>query len=261
MRIKDAISDRIDNFRAKRIQKSLIKTEDNEAIVRALPREEENFNIDIHKIVKSMDDGESRVKVVDNNIDEIIEQNAVRDTLKHLPDVKTEVIVKNNEKKLKESQKIKNAILAIKSNERKLALTKRYVKFLGDFEVIEIFDTLKPENGKKEKKKLQEEKVEIIFEKIMYHIEKYGSAWHIGELVETLENRFKLSVLTRCLEKVKDRQNRLKLTGDLLRATNTDYDTKNQIVEVYRNYQMLTEEEEEIIKAQLLEDKLKAERR
>ncbi len=269
LKFVDKILDRIDERQAKRLQRKLIKTNDDEQIVDALPPDKDNSKVDIYEVVKSMENPENKLEVVSGNIEEMIEQDVVRDTLKHLPDKSVETILKENEEKFAQYKKMKNAIQAIKSNERKLNLTEEYFRTLNDIDLIEIFATMKPEQDSKKQEWLEQKKVRIIAKKIVEHVKKHGSVWHVAELTESLRDRAKLSVLNLCLgdmsadkvsvNSVADHM-RVNFVGDLLRVTNISYKKKNMIVRECRVQNLLTEEEEAKIKLQLQADRARKDR-
>ena len=260
MKIIDRINDWIDDKKAKRLQRILIKTNNEEQIVFALPADKDNSKVDIHKIVKSMEDPKTKLEVVSGNVEEMIEQDVVRDTLIHLPDKSVETVLKENEEKFAKYMKMKNAIQAIKSNERKLNLTEEYLRTLNDIDLVEIFATMKPEQDRKRQDLLEQRKVRIITQKIVEHVKKHGAVWHIGELTESLKDRAKLSVLNLCLGEISDPNVRVKFVGDLLRVTEISCRKKNIIVKECKNQNLLTGEDERRIRTQLLADKARRER-
>lgn len=256
----DKILDVVDELQAKILQKKLIKTNNEEKIVNALPPDKDNSKVDIHEIVKSMENPKTKLEVVSGNIEEMIEQDVVRDTLRYLPDKSVETILKENKEKFAQYKKMKNAIQAIKSNERKLNLTEEYSRTLNDIDLVEIFATMKPEQDSQKQELLEQKKVRIIAKKIVEHAKKHGAVWHIGELTETLRDRSKLSVLNLCLGEIADASVRVKFVGDLLRVTNVSYKKKSIVIKECKAQKLLTGEDEERIRAQLQADKARKER-
>lgn len=234
MRFIDKILDVVDEMQAKRLQRKLIRTNNDEQIVDALPPDKDNSKVDIQKIIKSMENPEIKLEVVSGNVKEMIEQDVVRDTLIHLPDKSVETILKENEEKFAQYKKMKNAIQAIKSNERKLNLTEEYLRTLNDLDLMEIFMTIKPEANREKQEVLEQRKIKIIAKKIVEHVRKHGAVWHIRELTESLRDRAKLSVLNLCLGEIADASVRVKFVGDLLHVTNVSYKKKNIIVKECR---------------------------
>lgn len=260
MRFIDKILDVVDEMQAKRLQRKLIRTNNDEQIVDALPPDKDNSKVDIQKIIKSVENPEIKLEVVSGNVKEMIEQDVVRDTLIHLPDKSVETILKENEEKFAQYKKMKNAIQAIKSNERKLNLTEEYLRTLNDLDLMEIFMTIKPEANREKQEVLEQRKIKIIAKKIVEHVRKHGAVWHIRELTESLRDRAKLSVLNLCLGEIADASVRVKFVGDLLHVTNVSYKKKNIIVKECRTQELLTGEDERKIKAQLQADKARRER-
>ena len=234
LRFIDKILDVVDEMQAKRLQRKLIRTNNDEQIVDALPPDKDNSKVDIQKIIKSMENPEIKLEVVSGNVKEMIEQDVVRDTLIHLPDKSVETILKENEEKFAQYKKMKNAIQAIKSNERKLNLTEEYLRTLNDLDLMEIFMTIKPEANREKQEVLEQRKIKIIAKKIVEHVRKHGAVWHIRELTESLRDRAKLSVLNLCLGEIADASVRVKFVGDLLHVTNVSYKKKNIIVKECR---------------------------
>lgn len=216
----------------KRKEKMLIRTEDDKVVVDALPAEEDNSAIDIHKIVENMENPEKMAEVVENNLEEIIEQDMVKDTMKHLDADDAFKILDENRKTLTEHDKIKNAIEAIRSNSKKLKAIVKNSGSLSDFELAQVLVTLKPEKDEKASAKLEEQKIVIVSNRIIKNMKSYGGAWHLEELTKSLEEESKLSVITTTLDaidryaKYQDEKKsitsnaKVKLVSDLLDLTN-----------------------------------------
>lgn len=101
-KIKQSVITAKENYRAKRKEKLLIKTDDDEFIVESLPAEEDNSGIDIHKVLETMKDPKLKAAVVKNKLKEVIEQNGVRDTLEDLEDEAVVDILEEEKQTLKE---------------------------------------------------------------------------------------------------------------------------------------------------------------
>lgn len=256
---------------AKRKEKLLIKAEDEELIVKSLPAEEDNSRIDIQKIVQNMEDPENMAEVVVNNLEEIIEQDNVKNTLKHLPDETVVEIVEENVDELQEQEKLEFAIRAIKDNDKKLKMANKNLTNLTDLELAQIFEELNPPSSQERKEKIEAEKIRIISKKIMQHMIEFGSAWHLAELTDSISNASKVKVLDSCLTVMKDYQENGKrkmdssaktnLVVDLLALTAFEYDRKTEVIEQYVNKRMLTQEEERTIKNDIEKQRIRQEKK
>lgn len=213
-----------------KLQKELIKTEDDKKVVEALPPDEDNSGINFPEVVQSMGDPESQYKVVKNNMTEIIGNDEVRNTLQYLEAPYVAKVVEKNEEELQEKGKIKNAIMATKDNDVKLDLTQKYLEFLTKWDVMDVFRTLHPEKNEKEseeqnaeeseeniekgeekdKKENKEEKIsdtekrkiEIVSQVILDDFKKSGASWNIKELTDFFEARSILSILNMTLTNI-----------------------------------------------------------
>ena len=61
MKITDRINDWVDDIKAKRLQRILVKTNNEAQIVNALPPDKDNSKVNIHKVVKSMENPETKI--------------------------------------------------------------------------------------------------------------------------------------------------------------------------------------------------------
>lgn len=191
---------------AKRKEKILIKADDDELVVNSLPAEEDNSRIDIQKVVQNMADPENMAEVVVNNLEEIIEQDNVKNTLKHLPDETVVEIVEENVDELHEQEKLEFAIRAIRDNDKKLKMANKNLTNLTDLELAQILDDLNPPSSQERKEKIETEKIRIISKKIMQHMIDFGAAWHLAELTASISDDSKIKVLESCMIVMKDYQ-------------------------------------------------------
>ncbi len=240
MKILDIIKEPYRKAKAKHTQKVLIKTDDDKLVVKALSADEDNSAIDIHAVIKNMDNPENMAEVVENNLEELIEQDNVKSAMKYLNDGDILRILNENNKELVKNKKIKLAIEAIGSNDKKIKAIVKNAASLNDCELSKILETLKPEKQEKRKAELEEQKISIVSKRILRHIINNGGAWHLKELTETLEENSKLSVAERCLETIseyeKDRDKKKHITSsakvrlvvDLFELTNLPYATKEE---------------------------------
>lgn len=240
MKILDIIKEPYRKAKAKHTQKVLIKTDDDKLVVKALSADEDNSAIDIHAVIKNMDNPENMAEVVENNLEELIEQDNVKSAMKYLNDGDILRILNENNKELVKNKKIKLAIEAIESNDKKIKAIVKNAASLNDCELSKILETLKPEKQEKRKAELEEQKISIVSKRILRHIINNGGAWHLKELTETLEENSKLSVAERCLETIseyeKDRDKKKHITSsakvrlvvDLFELTNLPYATKEE---------------------------------
>lgn len=269
MGIRGKIIDFIESYRVKKLQKMLIKTDDDQKVIEALPSDEENFAYNFPKVVGSMQEIENKLEVVNNNIDEIIAEDVVRDTLSKLENDKAiKKVLTENKEELEKHNKIKNAIEAIRSNEMKLKLTQDYVTSLEDFEILKIFGTLKPPKDEAEKENIERIKIDIISAKIMYHIKKSGYAWHLDAFTYGFKDRAKISLLNNCLKEINrenlnsqniDSKSKIKLVFDLLRLTDMKDKRKSIIIDEFKHKKWLDEEEAKKIREKVREDKIRKE--
>lgn len=240
MKILDIIKEPYRKAKAKHTQKVLIKTDDDKLVVKALSADEDNSAIDIHAVIKNMDNPENMAEVVENNLEELIEQDNVKSAMKYLNDGDILRILNENNKELVKNKKIKLAIEAIGSNDKKIKAIIKNAASLNDCELSKILETLKPEKQEKRKAELEEQKISIVSKRILRHIINNGGAWHLKELTETLEESSKLLVAERCLETIseyeKDRDKKKHITSsakirfvvDLFQLTNLSYTAKER---------------------------------
>ncbi len=240
MKILNTIKGLTTKVKAKHMQKTLIKTEDDKFIVEALPAEEDNSAIDIHKVLKNMDDPETMAEVVENNLEELMEQNHIIDAMKYLNDSDVLRILNENNKKLQKNEKIKLTIEAIDCNDKKIKAILKNLESLNDCELGKIFETFKPETQEKQKAELEEQKINIITKRILRHMINNGAAWHLNELTRTLKENSKLTVINRCLITVNQYQKerdskehitssaKVKLVTDMLRLTKISHAEKQK---------------------------------
>lgn len=261
---------------AKRKEKLLIKTADDELVVNSLPAEKDNSGIDIQKIVENMENPENMAEVVINNLPEIMEQDKVKDTLKNLPDEEVVEIVEENTDELHEQAKLEFAIRAIGDNDKKLKTANKNLANLTDIELAKILDDLKLETKQERREKIEEEKIRIISKKIMQHIIEFGTAWHLAELMSTVSDGSKIKILDSCLAVMQDYKKSGKrqisssaktdLITDLLNLTSLEDDEKDKLIKKYIKKKMLTQEEEtmrknKIERIRMKQEKAEAERR
>lgn len=263
------VTQMIEKCKAKRKQKKLIKTQDEKLIVETLSPQEDNSKIDIKEVVEIMENPEHKVEVVENNFEEIMKQNNVRDTLKHLPDNEILRLLDEHMDKLKKQEKIEPAIKAIANNDKKLKATLENVVNLTDLELARIFETLKPEASEEKNQEIEQRKVRIVSTKILRHMIQHGGAWHLSELTQTMQEKSKLDVLNLCLntlynfEKNKGRsleeKAKEKFVIDLLCLTQIDSKTKLDLVEAYAEDGLLTKGNKDEIKIQMEKERLRKE--
>lgn len=194
MGIKKKIRDGNEKIKAKRIQKQLIKKDDDFVVETLTESPIDNTQIDIKTVVKNMENPEKKVEVVQNNLEVIIEQDNVRDTLEHLPDKYITQIVEEHEDQLKENEKLANAILPIKDNQRKLNYAKKNLSALTDLELQNILGSLLPENSIEAQRDVEREKIKLIGSKFLENIEKYGSVFRLGDFTENLTDESKMDL-------------------------------------------------------------------
>ena len=243
--IKQSIMDKINERRAKHMQHLLIKTDDDQKVVDALPADQNNSNIDIKAVVANMEEPENMREVVVNNLSEIIEQDNVRDTLKYLNDNDVLKILEENNKQLRKNEKIKFAIEAIGNNDKKMKAVGENLRELNDYDLARILDTLKPEKDENRREKIENQKIKLVSMKILEHMVNDGGVWHIKELTSSLKQESKLAVAKLCFgsidgyEKDKKRklgsQAKVKFMVDLFRATEVSYDQKIEALKMFEN--------------------------
>ena len=253
MGIRKKISEANRKRSDKIMEKKLIKTDDDEIVVETLTSENDNSGINIKAVVQNMENPENMATVVENNITEIIEQDNVRSTLVFLNDDDVARILEENKEELKKQKKMKYAIDAITSNQKKLKVTRENLKSLTDMEVSDILNNLKPDKSEEEKNKTEEQKIKIVSMKIIEHLVKHGSVWHLQEMLMSLKDESKLTVAELCLISVKNYEksgkcsinstSKINFVTDLLRYTDIDYDKKIDIVNDYKFGKTLNSEE------------------
>lgn len=229
-----------ENYRAKRKEKLLIKTDDDELVVDSLPAEEDNSAINIHKVVETMEDPENMVEVVKNNLPELMEQDMVKDTMKYLKDDGVIEVIEENKKELKEQGKIALAIQAIDDTHTRLEVTEENLKHLTATETATILKSVKERETEKAKE-LENRKIKTASEQILRTLVKYGhvSQLDIKEMAHTLqEESSKLAIIKLCLATINQydvsksknitAKAKRKMVYDLLNVTNVD------IAEKYR---------------------------
>lgn len=258
------------NYKARHKQKLLVKTNDDKLVVKSLPAEKDNSAIDIRTIVKNMDDPEEMAKVVENNLEEIIEQDEVKNTLRYLDDSDVLRILNENNKKLQSNEKIIFAIEAIGGNEKKIKAVIKNLEFLNDCELAKILETLKPETERRRKIEMEEQKIKIVSKRILRHMINNGGAWHLKELTETLEEKSKLLIAQRCLETIGDYEKghdvkkhitsaaKIKLVVDLFQLTSLPYEKKKETLDEMLN-NGLTQQEIKLIEGKMAEERIKKE--
>lgn len=263
------LAKKLEKREAKRKQKLLIKTDDDQFVADALPSDEDNSAIDIQKVVEHMESPEMMAEVVKNNLGEIIEQDNVRNTLQHLDDETVETILNENKEVLRKQAKMKFAIEAIGSNEKKLKSIFKNMKNLTDIELAQLLNGLQEDGTEEQQKSLEEQKIKAVSMKILEHMIKHGAAWHLEELTNCLQEDSKLSVLNLCLgtihdyEKDKDKtlgsKAKTKLTLDLLRTAEVDSQVKFELLDENVKNGFLSKEECEEVKIQMEKERLELE--
>lgn len=245
----------------------LSKIKEPTKVIDDLLSKQDNSNINIHRVVKSVDNTEQRYEVIDKNMKEIVEQNSVKNTLKHLPDESIMKLLNKKRKILGKTGKTKNAIEAIKKNKNKLKAMEENIKALSDFDIQEILKNLNPEKDDENGDMLDEQKRKIVSMKIFSHIANEGAVWHLKELTEELREESRISVLEMCLETIHvfeddkdekiDSNVKIKMTLDLLNLTDQNYEEKIKKVEEYVDEKRtLTEREGREVKERLALDKI-----
>lgn len=271
MKIFNAIKEQMMKLKARRIQKALIKTDDDKFIVESLPASEDNSAIDIHKVIKNIDNPETRAEVVQNNLEELIEQDHVKDAMRYLDDNDVLRILNENNKKLESNEKIKSAIEAIESNDKKLKAVVKNLESLNDCELGKILETLKPEKDETRQEEIEERKMCIITKRILRHMINNGSAWHFKELTETLKESSKLTIVKRCLITIQEYQKdndvmkhitsyaKIKLVLDMFRLTQVSNVKKKEVLEDIADKGTLSAEEIRAIENDMEQEETKKE--
>lgn len=262
-----------EKHRDKHKQKVLIKANDDNMVVEALPEDKDNSGINIEKVVKSMDDPESMIEVVKNNLGEIIEQNTVRDTMQNIPDEAVVEILEENKKELKEEGKIAFAIQAIEDNDQKLEVTQENLDSLTVMETATILNSLEEEAEEKRAKKIENKKIKATSEQILRLLVKYGhvSEIDIDQMVSTLKDESsKLVIAKLCLAKIAGydeckRKNitsraKTKFTYYLLKITNVEMSEKHTLLKDCTENNWLDVEESKLIECDLIKEKARLEK-
>lgn len=241
--IKHPFEEKVEEYKAKQKQKKLIKTDDDKLVIESLPADQNNLAIDIQQVVKNMGNPENMAEVVANNLEEIIEQDNVKDTLKYLHDNDILRILQQNNKQLKNNKKIKRAIDAITHNDQKIQALSENLRDLSDFELAKILNSLQSEEDVERKRQLENQKIKLVGMKILEHMITHGGAWHIEELTECLDEKSKLSVAKLCLrtidgyEKNKKKNissdSKMKLIMKLFQVANLNYEQKMETLDLY----------------------------
>lgn len=198
------ILEKIDILKTFRKQRKLIKSDDDSMIIESLPLDEDNSALDIKKIVSSMESEKEMAKVVANNISELIAQDNVKDTMKYLRDEDKSTIVKRFKDELKDEDKLINAIESIQDSNKKLELTYQNLTYLTDFELAKILNGIKKQEAEKIDIKMQARITKIISKKVICNMIKYGSAWHLSELTESLDDEHKKSIFECCIKGINE---------------------------------------------------------
>ena len=149
-RIRKKYRETREKYRAKQKENKLLKTKDDELVVNMLPAEEDNSKIDIHRVVKTMENPENMAEVVKNNLEELMKQDVVKDTLKHLQDEAVIDILQENKKDLEQQGKMALAIQAIDDPNKRLEIVEDNLKHLTPLETATVLKTV--EEQRKEKK-------------------------------------------------------------------------------------------------------------
>lgn len=271
MGIRKKISEANRKRSDKIMEKKLIKTDDDEIVVETLTSENDNSGINIKAVVQNMENPENMATVVENNITEIIEQDNVRSTLVFLNDDDVARILEENKEELKKQKKMKYAIDAITSNQKKLKVTRENLKSLTDMEVSDILNNLKPDKSEEAKNKTEEQKIKIVSMKIIEHLVKHGSVWHLDEMLRSLNEKSKLTVADLCITSINNYEKNKKGTisstakinfvTDLLKYTDIDYDKKINIMKDYQSNKVLKYEECTTIMDTLKKEKIEKDKK
>ncbi len=224
---------------AKRKEKLLIETDDDELVVNLLPAEKDNFHIDIHKVVKTMQDSGNMTEVVKNNLEEIMVQDKLRDTLKELEDAHVLEVIEESKETLQEQGKIVLAIKAIDDKEKRLEATEENLKYLTTSETASVLSSVKESHETKKARELEHKKIKLASEQILRMLVKYGhvSQVDIKEMIATLqEESSKLTIIKLCLFRIKEydsyqkrnitEEAKCKMVYNLLKMTDVDISKK-----------------------------------
>lgn len=201
-RIRKKYRETREKYRAKQKENKLLKTKDDELVVNMLPAEEDNSKIDIHRVVKTMENPENMAEVVKNNLEELMKQDVVKDTLKHLQDEAVIDILQENKKDLEQQGKMALAIQAIDDPNKRLEIVEDNLKHLTPLETATVLKTV--EEQRKEKK-IENRKIKAASEQILRMLVQYGhiSQVDIRELTLSLkEESSKLAIIKLCLAKI-----------------------------------------------------------
>lgn len=201
-RIRKKYRETREKYRAKQKENKLLKTKDDEFVVNMLPAEEDNSKIDIHRVVKTMENPENMAEVVKNNLEELMKQDVVKDTLKHLQDEAVIDILQENKKDLEQQGKMALAIQAIDDPNKRLKIVEDNLRHLTPLETATVLKTV--EEQRKEKK-IENRKIKAASEQILRMLVQYGhiSQVDIRELTLSLkEESSKLAIIKLCLAKI-----------------------------------------------------------
>lgn len=201
-RIRKKYRETREKYRAKQKENKLLKTKDDELVVNMLPAEEDNSKIDIHRVVKTMENPENMAEVVKNNLEELMKQDVVKDTLKHLQDEAVIDILQENKKDLEQQGKMALAIQAIDDPNKRLEIVENNLKHLTPLETATVLKTV--EEQRKEKK-IENRKIKAASEQFLRMLVQFGhiSQVDIRELTLSLkEESSKLAIIKLCLAKI-----------------------------------------------------------
>lgn len=266
-RIKSSFTLMKEKQKNKYKEKILIQTDDDNFVVTSLPSKEDNSAIDIHKIVKSMNDQEKMLEVVKNNLDEIITQDNVKKTLGHLTDDSILDILEENSEELIHQKKITSAITAIEDDEKKLKAIENTESITGS-EGAEVLNSVKEVSQGKKARNIELKKIKTASELILKMMTKYGyvSQLNVNELTYGLRAQSsKLAIAKICLAKIRgydenkkkniNSNSKTKMVYDLLRITDIEINEKCYFLEKFVEDKLLTETEYLIIKRDLNKEK------
>ena len=243
-----------------------MKNEEHEKNVlkRVFKKMKNSKKINYEKVVKKMNNSEEQYKIITENMDKIIEQNEVRDTLKHIEDEKVVKIVKEQKNKLKDNQKIAYAILAVGDNEKKMKELLKNCEYLSDIEIAEILNSFKPEKSLQKQKERDNQKINLIAFRIIENLVKYGNTWHLNELTSCFYDDSKTTILNMCLSLLHYRgknknissESKVKLVCGLFETMDNNFYDKNALIDQYVKSEFLNNKEAEMIENKLKNEKI-----
>ncbi len=225
MEIVNKIKNLIRMIKAKHKEKLLLKTKDDELIVSELSAEQDNSGVNIHKVLTTMQTQEGKEEVVQSNLEEIMEQNKLKDSLKDLEDTSVENVIEGKKEKLVEKGKIAVALHAIDDVDKRLEVTTGNLEHLTAQETAELLRTIKETPEEKKAKKIENKKIKTISEQLLRTLVRFGyvSEVDIIEMAYTLkEESSKLAIIKLCLAKIDE--------YDIVKKKNITAKAKNKMV-------------------------------